>query len=183
MTHPPLLPTELACCFTPDLWPFLRGMVIVADGAQVTSRKASGSRGMRLPVLLGRKLLVFFKWGTLQQRIDKICLSLHAQYHQEHSLSFFFLSLLKYNLCTVKCVLCRCSVLCVLTNTQSSGLSEWLGGKESTCQCQRRRRLWFDPWVQKIPWSRKWQPVPVFLAGKSHARGAWQVMLQVLQRV
>ena len=24
-------------------------------------------------------------------------------------------------------------------------------------------RLWFDPWVGKIPWKRKWQPTPVFL--------------------
>ena len=37
-------------------------------------------------------------------------------------------------------------------------------GKESTCQC---RRLRFDPGVRKIPWSRKWQPTPVFLPGKS----------------
>ena len=27
---------------------------------------------------------------------------------------------------------------------------------------------WFDPWVRKIPWSRKWQPTPVFLPGKSN---------------
>ena len=26
----------------------------------------------------------------------------------------------------------------------------------------------FNPWVGKIPWSRKWQPTPVFLAGKFH---------------
>ena len=26
----------------------------------------------------------------------------------------------------------------------------------------------FNPWVRKIPWSRKWQPVPVFFPGKSH---------------
>jgi len=24
----------------------------------------------------------------------------------------------------------------------------------------------FHPWVRKIPWSRKWQPPPVFLPGK-----------------
>ena len=23
----------------------------------------------------------------------------------------------------------------------------------------------FDPWVGKIPWRRKWQPIPVFLPG------------------
>ena len=26
----------------------------------------------------------------------------------------------------------------------------------------------FDPWVAKIPWRRKWQPISVFLPGKSH---------------
>ena len=39
-------------------------------------------------------------------------------------------------------------------------------GKESACQCRRR----FDPWVGKIPWSRKWQPTPVFLPGKFHGQ-------------
>ena len=32
------------------------------------------------------------------------------------------------------------------------------------------RRLGFDPWVRKIPWSRKLQPTPVFLPGKSHGQ-------------
>ena len=26
------------------------------------------------------------------------------------------------------------------------------------------RRCEFDPWVQKIPWRRKWQPIPSILA-------------------
>ena len=28
--------------------------------------------------------------------------------------------------------------------------------------------VWFDPWIWKIPWIRKWQPTPIFLPGKSH---------------
>ena len=28
----------------------------------------------------------------------------------------------------------------------------------------------FDHWVGKIPWSRKWQPTPVFLPGESHGQ-------------
>ena len=28
----------------------------------------------------------------------------------------------------------------------------------------------FDPWAWKIPWSRKWQPTPVFLPGKPHGQ-------------
>ena len=26
----------------------------------------------------------------------------------------------------------------------------------------------FDPWVRKISWSKKWQPIPVFLPGRYH---------------
>ena len=42
------------------------------------------------------------------------------------------------------------------------------GGKESTCKCRRHKRYQFDPWVRKIPCSRKWQSAPVFSRGKSH---------------
>ena len=48
----------------------------------------------------------------------------------------------------------------------------WLSGKESACQCRICRRPGFDPWVEKIPWRRKWQPTPVFLPGESVDRGA-----------
>ena len=34
----------------------------------------------------------------------------------------------------------------------------------------------FDPWVGKIPWRKEWLSTPVFLPGKSHGRGAWQVL-------
>ena len=50
------------------------------------------------------------------------------------------------------------------------GLSRWLSGKESTCQCRRRR---FDPWEGKILCRRKWQPTPVFLPGKSYRQTSW----------
>ena len=33
---------------------------------------------------------------------------------------------------------------------------------------KERRRHEFDPWVGKIPWSRKWQPTPAFLPGEPH---------------
>ena len=42
--------------------------------------------------------------------------------------------------------------------------------KESDCQCRQCRRSGFDPWVGKIPWSRKWQLAPVFLPGKFHGQ-------------
>ena len=43
-------------------------------------------------------------------------------------------------------------------------------GKQSSCQFRRHKRFWFDPWVGKITWRRKWQPIPVFLPGKSHGQ-------------
>ena len=33
--------------------------------------------------------------------------------------------------------------------------TRWFSGKESSCQCRRRR---FSPWVRKILWRRKQQP-------------------------
>ena len=44
------------------------------------------------------------------------------------------------------------------------GLPRCLSGEESTWHCRRRKRVRFDPWVGKMPWSRKWQPHPSILA-------------------
>ena len=46
----------------------------------------------------------------------------------------------------------------------------WHSGKESACQCRRCKRRGFNRWVRKIPWSRKWQPTPIFLPGKFHGK-------------
>ena len=50
---------------------------------------------------------------------------------------------------------------------QNMSLACWLSAKESTRQC---RRPGIDPWVGTIPWSKKWQPTPVFLPVKSHGQ-------------
>ena len=55
----------------------------------------------------------------------------------------------------------------VLLLSWQFGVPWWLSSKESTCQC---RRPGFNPWVGKIPWRSKWQPIPVFLPGKSHGQ-------------
>ena len=41
---------------------------------------------------------------------------------------------------------------------------------ESACQCKSHRRCGFAPWVGKILWRRKWQPIPVFLPRESHGQ-------------
>ena len=43
-------------------------------------------------------------------------------------------------------------------------------GKEPTWQYKRCKRHGLDPWARKIPWSRKWQPTPVFFPGESHGQ-------------
>jgi len=52
----------------------------------------------------------------------------------------------------------------------NNGLPRWGSGTEFTYQCRRHRRHGLDLWAGKIPWSRKWQPTPVFLPGKSHGQ-------------
>ena len=65
------------------------------------------------------------------------------------------------------------------------GLPRWLSGKKSSCQCRRCKRHRFDPQVGKIPWSRKWQPTPIFLCGKFHRqrRPMGYIQSMVTQRV
>ena len=50
------------------------------------------------------------------------------------------------------------------------GFPDGARGKESACQCRRCKRFCFSPWIGKIPWRRKRQPTPVFLAGKFHGQ-------------
>ena len=54
----------------------------------------------------------------------------------------------------------------------SMGFPGGAGGKEPTCQCRRRKRHRFDPWVRKIPWRRAWHLTTVFLPGESHGQGS-----------
>ena len=42
--------------------------------------------------------------------------------------------------------------------------------KKSVCQFRRCKRYRFDPWVGKIPWSRKWQLARIFLPEKLHGQ-------------
>ena len=43
--------------------------------------------------------------------------------------------------------------------------------------------LGFDAWVRKSPWSRKWQPTPVFLPGKFHGHRSLVGNIHVSERV
>ena len=51
-----------------------------------------------------------------------------------------------------------------------NGHPRWRSGKESACQSRRHKRHRFDTWGRKIPWRRKWQPIPIFFPGKLHGQ-------------
>ena len=52
---------------------------------------------------------------------------------------------------------------------------EGVSGKEPVCQCRRRNRCGFNPWVGKIPWRRAQLTPPVFLnTGESHEQRSWR---------
>ena len=42
--------------------------------------------------------------------------------------------------------------------------------KESASQCKKHKRCRLNPWVGKIPWTRKWLHTAVFLPGKPHGQ-------------
>ena len=59
----------------------------------------------------------------------------------------------------------------LMTQMQFVGASLWVQlVKNLLASAGGCRRCRFDSWVGKIPWSRKWQPTPVFLPGKFHGQ-------------
>ena len=64
-------------------------------------------------------------------------------------------------------------ILIVGVSNDSTGVPWWLSGlkkKKRHLKCSSHRRLGFDHWVEKIPWRRTWQPIPIFSPGKSHGQ-------------
>ena len=63
-----------------------------------------------------------------------------------------------------------CVCVCVCVCMWSYILPKWWSIEESTCQCRKYQWCRFNPWVGKIPWSRKWQSALVFLSGKFYGQ-------------
>ena len=55
----------------------------------------------------------------------------------------------------------------ILNNDYTIGLPWWLRQWRIHLQCGRPG---FNPWLEKIPWRKKWQPTPVFSPGESHGQ-------------
>ena len=52
-------------------------------------------------------------------------------------------------------------------------------GKEPACQCRRRKRWGFNPWIRKIPWNTGMETHSNILAWRiPMERGAWQATVQ-----
>ena len=71
--------------------------------------------------------------------------------------------------------------MCLLENLHLYNYPVFLGFPggivvKNVCQFRRCKRQGFDPWVGKIPWSKKWQPPSIFLPRKFMDRGAWRAM-------
>ena len=58
------------------------------------------------------------------------------------------------------------------TELMFQGLPRWCSGKEPAFQCRRFR---FNPWLRKIPWRRKWQPLQCSCLENSMDEELWQV--------
>ena len=62
-------------------------------------------------------------------------------------------------------------VLCPLLTYRVQTRMDFPGSsvvKEFTCQWRRCRSRWFDFWIGKIPWRRKWKPTLIDFPWKSH---------------
>ena len=69
-----------------------------------------------------------------------------------------------------------CIYMCVYTHTHThtyKASQVALVVKNLPANAGDLRDTGFDPWVRKIPWRRKWQPIPVFLPGESHGQRSW----------
>ena len=52
---------------------------------------------------------------------------------------------------------------------RASLVAQWFKKKKKNLPAMQEN-LWFNPWVRKIPWRRKWQPTPVLLLGEPHGQ-------------
>ena len=63
------------------------------------------------------------------------------------------------------------------------GFPRGLVGKESACQCRRSKRRWFNPYIAKIPWRRKQNPLQHSCLENPMDRGVWWGTIHRSQRV
>ena len=94
-----------------------------------------------------------------------ICMIFLNSSHKWYHMTFVFFRLLTslHMIISRSVHVAANGIISFLLWLSNSPLPRWLSHKESTWQCRRCR---FGPWVGKIPWSRKWQLIAVFLPRK-----------------
>ena len=85
--------------------------------------------------------------------------------------------------------------VCNYTKVHATSLGTWreiqwfksfpgvTSGKESTCQCRRRKRHWFDPWVGKISGGGHGYPLQYSYLENPMDRGAWWATVHGVTKV
>ena len=63
---------------------------------------------------------------------------------------------------------------------ENVGFPGGASGKEPAYQNKRQRRRGFNPWIGKIPWSRKWQPLQYSCLENPMDRGVWQAVVHMV---
>jgi len=132
------------------------------EGWNLTSVSTLPQVAKLLAVMKIQESILFFQKSQLSNTDDLVS-SLHQllkslqTFVSGSSVSLAYLTLVQFLLWLLRTI----------------GLPRWHSGKESACQWKRHKRCGFDPWVGKIPWSRKRQLIPVFLPGKFN--GQWSL--------
>ena len=135
-------------------------MELVDSWPWVTSRVLELSRDCQTTVPLK------CRWMMRAKSISFNCLTFICYIYLFMHLGKVFWNIYMYIFLNMCMYICMFVDICTFIHAYTGFPGDDIG-KESTCQCGRRRRLRIDPWVGKIPWKRKWQPTPVFLPRKS----------------
>ena len=62
------------------------------------------------------------------------------------------------------------------------GFSGGTSGKESTCQCKKRKRHGFNPWVRKIPGAGHGNLLKYSCLENPMDKGAWRAKVQRVKK-
>ena len=94
-----------------------------------------------------------------------------------HLAFFFFFAIINNDAINILCIhsTWHSYASCIFLKVDNLGVRK--------CQCRRFKRCWLHPWVQTIPWNRKWQPTPLFWPGKLHGQKPDEIQSMGSRRV
>ena len=78
---------------------------------------------------------------------------------------------LNWRITALQCCVGFCHTTTQINHKIHMGFPKWRSGKESACQCRRRR---FDPCISQSPWRRDGNPLQCSCLESPVNRGAWR---------